>query len=342
MNPVTNRQDAHPRERGSILAFTGIALLTLVGMTVVGVDLGRLAFTATEVQAVAEVAATGYAHAWLRGLSTGTDPGDGTCAAEALTVVDGNRIDTKKAAAKNIEGYERGFYDFDTDGPFTTAVPAGQSANAVRATGTATVNNFFAALFAAPKSTVRKTAVATLTCGTRAQPFPMIIQDCLFGGFDGPEDCPNLPALTQQNVHEEDSCFTSLSGSSASTGRISDLIAQACCPGGPGTCDLPADYPSVSQGEDVKVINGQSSMLKALQTCWDNGYREFLVPITPCGAACNQTNVISGFANMTLSERPVASGSPKYVALSSFCNASDEVDGRGGNCYGAFKVAMVE
>ena len=124
----------------TILAFTGIALLTLVGMTVVGVDLGRLAFTATEVQAVAEVAATGYAHAWIKGTTTnGTDPGDGTCQTEALTVVDANRIDGKVANAGNIESYERGFYDYDTSGPFTTAVPNGESSNAVRATASVPV-----------------------------------------------------------------------------------------------------------------------------------------------------------------------------------------------------------
>jgi hypothetical protein len=89
-------------------------------------------------------------------------------------------------------------------------------------------------------------------------------------------------------------------------------------------------------------MNGQSSLLKAMQTCYDNGYRDFLVPITPCGSPCNQSNVVSGFANITLTERPVATGSPKYVSLSSFCNANDDLEGGGGNCLGAFKVAMVE
>jgi len=343
MKPMTNRQKTPPRERGAILAFTGIALLTLVGMTVVGVDLGRLAFTATEVQGVAEVAATGYAHAWLQGASTGGDPGDGACAADALTVVDGNRIDAQQATAANIERYERGFYDYDTDGPFTAAVPAGETANAVRATATATVSNFFAALFGAPQSTVRKTAVATLTCGSRAQPLPIVVQDCQFGGFDGPEDCPDLPTITEQNIHEENSCWTSLmTDASASASRIVDMIAQQCCPAGPGNCTLPPDYPTVSEGQDIQVINGQSSALKALQTCWDNGFREFLVPVTPCGTPCNQSNQVSGFANITLTERPIATGSPKYFSLSSFCNASDDLEGQGGNCLGAFKVGMVE
>src|SRR5262245_22083282 len=101
MRRMVFRQRRSVRERGGYLAFTGMALLTLIRMTVVGVDLGRLAFTATEVQTVAEVAATGYAHAWLKGISSpsGGDPGDSACAADALGVVDANRIDGKDAIA---------------------------------------------------------------------------------------------------------------------------------------------------------------------------------------------------------------------------------------------------
>jgi hypothetical protein len=330
------------RQRGAILAFTGIALLTLLGMTVVGVDLGRLAFTATEVQTVAEVAATGYAHAWLKGESSPTgDPGDGACATDAMTVIDGNRIDGRRAARANIEGYERGFYNFSTNGPFTTAIPAGESPNAVRATATATVDNFFASLLGSSRSTVRKNAVATITCGNRAQPLPIMVQDCQFGGFDSPDDCADLPRLTQQNIHEEDSCWTSLSSESANAASIRDLIAAQCCPGG-GSCDLPPGYPEVSEGQVVSVINGQATTLvKAMQDCWDNGHRNFVVPITPCGTPCNQSNTISGFANIELTARPVAQGPSKYVSLGSFCN-SKQLEGRGGKCFGVFKVAMVE
>jgi len=321
-----------------------MALLTLVGMTVVGVDLGRLAFTATEVQTVAEVAATGYAHAWLEGVKNGgSDPGDGACAADALKVVRGNRIDAKQAAIANIEGYERGFYDPDTSGPFTTGVPAGETANAVRATATTTVDNFFASVFGAPKSVIRKTAVATVTCGNRAQPLPLVVQDCSFGGFDGPEDCPGLQQLTQQNVHEENTCWTSLSDDqSANTSVIGDLIAAHCCAAGPGNCPLPPGYPKVSEGDAIRVMNGQSSLLKAMQQCWDDGFREFLVPITPCGTPCNQANQVSGFANIVLTTRPVATGNPKSLSLASFCNANPEIEGWGGKCLGDYKVAMVE
>jgi hypothetical protein len=347
--PKAHRQDARrPRQRGAFLAFTGMALLTLVGMTVVGVDLGRLAFTATEVQTVAEVAATGYAHAWLEGIKNGgADPGDGACAADALRVVRGNRIDAKQAANANIERYERGFYDPDTSGPFTTGVPAGKTPNAVRATATTTVDNFFASVFGAPKSVVRKTAVATVTCGNRAKPLPLIVQDCSFGGFDGPDECAELPRLTQQNVHVENTCWTSLSSSdSAGVGRPEDgvrsLIEQYCCSAGPGNCPVSPDYPEVSEGQDIRVMNGQASLLKAMQQCWDNGFREFLVPITRCGTSCSRTNEVSGFANFKLTARPTTTGPDKSMSISAFCNANPEIGGWGGTCRGDYKVAMVE
>jgi hypothetical protein len=52
--------------------------------------------------------------------------------------------------------------------------------------------------------------------------------------------------------------------------------------------------------------------------------------------------VISGFAKIVLTSRPVATGNPKYIPLASFCN-TDPTEGSGGNCsFGNFKVAMVQ
>ena len=341
MDSVGNRRAERPRERGGILAFTGMALLTLVGMTVVGVDLGRLAFTATEVQTVAEVAATGYAHAWLRHAVRNDTFDNDVNVAEALPVIGGNRIDGQQATDVNVPpgNYVLGSYDFATDA-FAAGV---EPFNAVRATATTTVNNFFATLFGMSQSTVTKNATATLTCGNRAQPLPLLVQDCQFGGFDGPEECADLPTLTQQNVHVENTCWTSLlTNDSANANDIGQLIDDVCCGSGPGTCSLPGDYPVVSQGQNITVLNGQANMLQAMQRCWDNDYREFIVPITPCGAPCNQTNVVSGFAKIVLTSRPVATGNPKYIELSSFCN-HEGGEGSGGNCsFGNFKVAMVQ
>jgi len=345
MKILTHRRHTRPHERGAILAFTGMALLTLIGLTVVGVDLGRLAFTATEVQTVAEVAATGYAHAWLKGAaSPAGDPGDTACAAEALPVVGGNRIDAATATASNIESYERGFYDFDTGGPFTTAVPGGETPNAVRATATATVDNFFASVIGAAQSTVRKDAVATLTCGSRAAPLPLAVQDCQFEAFDGPEDCSELPELTEQTINVDNACWA------APLDASFDIVPwiNAIC-GLNGQTETP---PSVQEGETINVSEGNhTSACQAVRDCWDVGIKEFTVAIVPCFdetgdvqcASHGSGNLpVTGFARIELSSRPICTGTPKTFTLHSFCNAAP-TDGVGGNCsFGNFKVAMVE
>lgn len=367
---ATNRIPPSPRgrERGAILAFTGMALLTLVGMTVVGVDLARLAFTATEVQTVAEVAATAYAREWinqnqqgLTGACTGNpvDP----CGTAALQVIDGNRINGQQATNTNIASYELGAYDFASFGPFRPGATStgGQDVPAVRANATATVNNFFAAMVGAPTSVVTKSAVATLTCRSDEAPIPLAVGDCAFGGFDGPEDCEDLPLLSQQNVHLDNSCWTNLgngpSGVPAST--IRNWIHAAC-----GLSDGP-NPPTVSVGDTVDVnTGGKVPGCTALQDCWDAGLKTFIVPVIPCVGgvvACEssaQRTTISGFAKIELSSRPICSPSEgtcmcagnvpcppaenKCVQLHAIC-ASNPGGGGGGNCsFGLMSVAMVE
>lgn len=339
-----------PRERkhekGAILAFTGIVLLTLVGMTVVGVDLGRLAFTASEVQTVAEVAATGYANAWLADLPSGGECQEGTnspYAARTLEVVSGNSIDGDPADAANIEAYECGHYNFDSGRPRFTR--GGEPANAVRATATATVTNFFASLFGNSETTVQKMAVATLTCGDRARTLPLAIGDCQFDAFEGPEDCADLPTLTQQNVHVDDSCWTSLHPSDpANTNTIRGYIETIC-----GTNNTPP--PPVQKGQEILVSEGQKTPLcQAVRACYNAGIREFTVPVVRCEAAStvcaaqhSGSLTVVGFARIELADPgPNCSGNPKFIPLHAFC-ATDPTEGVGGSCdFGLFKVVMAD
>src|SRR3990172_3331925 len=93
-------------QRGAIVALTGFFMVTLVAMAVVGVDLGRLALTPTEVQTVAEAAATAYATAVQRDSASP--------ASDAFEVVAGNSIDGAVAAAGNIASFEVGNYGAQT------------------------------------------------------------------------------------------------------------------------------------------------------------------------------------------------------------------------------------
>src|SRR6186713_1907096 len=95
---------AHRRhQRGFALAYVGICLLTLTAFAVIGIDVARLAFTASEVQSVADVAATAAALAKMQGSS---DP-----VAQAKKAILENKIDGVAAdigAGKGIDSITPG------------------------------------------------------------------------------------------------------------------------------------------------------------------------------------------------------------------------------------------
>jgi hypothetical protein len=232
-------------ERGAILAFTGIAVMTLVAMAVVGVDLGRLAFTATEVQTVAESAATAYAVAMQRDRP---NP-----ASDAYQVVAGNSIDGTAATPTNIASFEVGNYSAATQ----TFVPGAEPNNAVRATGTATVNNFFAAIVGDTQSTVQKTATAAIGCPTHGRMvLPIVVGECEFAAFESSNDCSDLPELFQQPG--DNSCWSTLlqnPGGGAETTK--SYLPTTCCHDGECGGGVPA--PSVSIGDVLYHQNGQAN-----------------------------------------------------------------------------------
>ena len=77
-------------ERGQSMALMGVGLTAFLFLAVIAVDVGRLAFTATEVQTVADTTAMAGAIA----LMNGADP---TTAAN--TVAGGNKVDGTGATA---------------------------------------------------------------------------------------------------------------------------------------------------------------------------------------------------------------------------------------------------
>src|SRR5262245_16443309 len=63
MHTLSVPPSARDRERGQALAFVGIAMMLFVALAVIGIDVGRLAFTAAETQSIADAAATAAAGA---------------------------------------------------------------------------------------------------------------------------------------------------------------------------------------------------------------------------------------------------------------------------------------
>ena len=185
------RTRAGRAERGIVTALAGALLLTLIATVVVGVDVGRVAFTASEVQTVADAAATAYARSMLANqMGAAENP-----AAAALSIAAGNRIDGRPASEANLGSYVEGAWSFDG----RSFTPGGTPANAVRATATTTVDNFFAAIAGDTRSSVTKTAVAAVGCPSSARPvLPIAVGECEFEQFQTSGECTDLPVLRQQ------------------------------------------------------------------------------------------------------------------------------------------------
>jgi Flp pilus assembly protein TadG len=325
-------------ERGAIAALSGIVMLALASMVVVGVDLGRLAFTASEVQSVADAAANAYAIAMQRDRD---DP-----QADAQQVVAGNSIDGAAALPANIEAFELGNYSSQS----LDFVPGGNPANAVRATATATVDNFFAGLVGDPATTVRKRSTAAIGCpGAGRFVLPIVVGECAFAAFESSDDCSDLPELIQQPVQGDNSCWTNLmSGPGGGASTTISYLPTSCCQG--GNCGGGVPGPQVQIGDVLYHTNGQSnSVMHILEDCVeDDGITDYVVPIVACDSNltnCVGTSPIVGFASVRVTHVD-DQGSEKSIDLEFFCNDNDPVvgdtTGFSDECFGTTSVAMVE
>src|SRR5436305_4420812 len=97
-------------ERGQVFVAAAVCLAAFLALSVVAVDIGRLAHTATEVQTAADVAANAGAMALLKNTlnQAGLDP-----IAEARFVAGQNRVDGNPAVVTNVELLH---FDFATGG----------------------------------------------------------------------------------------------------------------------------------------------------------------------------------------------------------------------------------
>lgn len=329
----TKHSLSRTRQRGAALATVGIFMIVLAGMAVLGVDVGRLAFTATETQVVADAGAVAYAKTMLD--NDVNDANDSPFVA-ADQVVEDNSIDGKSAIQAKVE-YAVGRFDFDQ----RHFRPGGFPANAVRATGTATVDNIFAGIFGDYDSTVERFAVAAYGGAGQARPtLPIAVGDCYFKRFERSDSCSDLPRLQQVPEKAENSCWTSLRPVGANAQQVSQLLPAECCAG--GKCGGGAISPLVSVGDQINVLNGQAnSILQILADCVDKGVQEYVIPIVACGK-CNQLTSVVGFAKVRMT-RATDQGGDKGIDVEALCRKEGEggAPGGGGN-YGLQTLALVE
>jgi Flp pilus assembly protein TadG len=306
-------------ERGIALAQTIIGLMALMGLTVLGTDLGRLAFTATEVQTAAEVAATAGARSLIDG---------GSAQAAAETLVGANTIDGHAGTGANIDSIETGSFDHAT-GAFLSG---GTPATAVRATTSVTINNLLAGLLGSPTSLVTKTAIASFSgLGNGTPTLPLVIGDDNFDEDCFSDDC--MPTLIHVPSPEDNVAWTGFFDG-ASTSNISDYFPSEYGGGG-------ESLPPLSLGDDVSLNNGQETpLLNIIADMVDAGVNEFVIPVVD-STQFNQTGPVVGFATIVIDE-VITTGTDKGITLHAIFNSDGLADGGGVGGGGNFGTGLVQ
>jgi hypothetical protein len=351
-------------QRGVTLAFTAVALAAFIALTVVGVDLSRLALTATEVQSVADIAATAGAKSLYENAYNGgtRQPVD-----DAHAVAATNSIDARLATAQNgiIVNPVIGHYDFGTR-TFT----AGNPQDAVMATVTTTVDNIVAAAIGTPQTTVVKDAIAAFSgpaegcappancasndwacfCQNGVPPcLPIAAPSCQFTSGN------QLPPLRVASAGNDTAAWTGFQ-TGHSDNVVRDFLDQ------PPTCNAPGNSDAAPGeqivGPTIDVTNGlnpsgPNNVFGLMQCIWENelgcddpdndgdidgpGGTIFTIPIFNLEGGCttNPTGLqeLVGFATVRVTGVTV-DGSDKYIDLQTIARIPLGGTRVGGGCFG--------
>lgn len=309
-------QPRRRNDRGAAMVSTALVLTALIALTVVGVDVGRLGFTATEVQNTADIAAVAAATSMMEGQS----------ASSGAAVVLGQNVVEGKNAVDNLDGLEIGSYD-----PATNAfTPGGTPAIAVRASASATVNNTLAGFFGTPTSHVVRMATAAFSSlGAGTPTLPMAIGDDMFVPDCYDDSC--LPQLIQVPSPDDNTAWTGFF-EGANTSNIGDYFPTEC--GGDGET-----VPIVSVGDSITLNNGQESPLLNKVECLVNmGITEFLIPVVDA-SQFTQTATVVGFVTVVV-DSVKTTGNPKGATLHAIFSATEPGPPGGGN-FGTGSVHLV-
>jgi hypothetical protein len=290
----------------------GIGLLAFFGLAALAVDVGHMAFTATEVQAVADAAATAAAQSFR--ISDGQ-------AVAGQNMVAGNPAPSA-CPGDSSTCIELGIWD----GNLSVFTPNPTSFNAARATVTVSgVPNIVAGIFGQPDSTVTKVAVAAVRPS-----LPFALGQGAACGFTQPCDSGETLTINLGN----------LPGHTPDTGW-STFFPDEACDAGPDTCvlnELPTECGGggqpmpVLQPSETSFTVRQSYLPRAtaaLANCVNGGTRNtFLVPFFNCqgSSAPTLSAAAVGFETIAISSVTTSdSGDPIMNVQLSCASASTQV-----------------
>jgi hypothetical protein len=328
-------------ERGVALAYFGILMLMFIGFAVIGIDVARLAFTASEVQSIADSAALAAIGDYA---TTNADPTVHTTTIVGDNTVDGRAGTINSGTTAGIELLEPGTYDWNTKA-FTVGAWGDAGINAARAHGKGTVTNLLAAAIGVLNSSVHRTAIAAVGPACQeANPFPVALLESEVASFVDSPNCGNLPATQIFQVPGQNSCFTSLSSSPSSASGDINLIPKQCCKN-QSVCGKGQSV-SVSVGDTISLVNGQlDDLLKVINGCLQAQppLQDFVVPVIPDGG-CTQGGVVQYFARIHIAY-VVSSGAAasKGIYVTAICR--DDVTGSDPGCQhggGGNALALVQ
>jgi len=307
-------------ERGVAIPLMGVAFLVIIGFTGLGVDIGRLAVVADEVQNAADVAATAGAKQLFS-----PNPDTDTPREQAVAVLSENEISNTKVGSGNLKTLESGNY---ADGVFTSNL---EPINAVRAEVEFTADNIVFAGFGHPTSIVTKEAIAAFSPSGSGRPtIPIAVGDCLLTECDSSGCNVSLGEVPNLN---DNSAWTGYF-SSASASQIQSFFPAEC--GGD-----PSTVPLVEVGDDINLLNGQSvPLLRTVDCMLDAGLTEVTLPVVPCkGGTLSQAREVVGFATFDI-QAVRTSGGHKGIDLKGIASTMGE-SGGGGRDFGSGKITMV-
>jgi hypothetical protein len=307
-------------EKGIAIPFVAVALIVIMALTAVGVETGRLATVATEVQTAADIAATAGARQLF-------DDPMASPREDAEEVLNDNHIEGTVVSGSHLTELQVGNYTAATG--FVANL---QPFNAVKSRVEYDVANILLSFLNMPTSHVSKIAVAAFAPSTGGRPtIPIAIGDCLLNEGCLEDSCQ--PTLTQVPSPDDNSAWTGFFGSH-STSTISTLFPEECN-------GDPSQVPYIEVGDFINLINGQSvPLLRQVQCMLDHDITEVLVPVVSCSTQFNQSREVLGFARFEiLSVR--TNGGHKGIDIRGLVSATD---GPGGDAhtFGAGEVTMVQ
>lgn len=279
--------------RGQMLPGFVIGMFAFLGLSAGAVDISRHAFTATELQNLADAAASAAAKA---------AGNSGSALAAAQEISSRNRVNGAVLPLTSGDVLV-GHY---ANGSFTAG---GTPSNAVRVTAQTTLNNIISGVIGHPTSTITRTATATIvSLGGGVPTMPIALgesfwNNCIVYGCDQPQ-------LVRVPDPADNAGWTGFF-QSASNDQVKEYVPSSTACTANNVAGGGQQAPYITVGSIITLGNGQGNAMSAVQcyVCSNPAQNNFLVPVVKDNGPFNQSNEVVGFATIVVESFEYSGGS---------------------------------